>query len=90
VARSGDCRQASWLVKVPPLSPGPVLLGRFLREAKTVKNRWHLDVWVGAENVPAVMEQLTGQGARFLHEATQGPHRWVTMADPEGNEFCIS
>jgi hypothetical protein len=20
----------------------------------------------------------------------QGPHTWVTLADPEGNEFCIS
>lgn len=20
----------------------------------------------------------------------QGPHTWTTMADPEGNEFCVS
>jgi hypothetical protein len=20
----------------------------------------------------------------------QGPHTWVTLADPEGNEFCVS
>lgn len=26
----------------------------------------------------------------LAHEGRQGPHVWVTMADPEGNEFCVS
>jgi hypothetical protein len=26
----------------------------------------------------------------FLWTGEQGPHNWVTMADPEGNEFCVS
>ena len=30
------------------------------------------------------------RGATFLWTANQGPHSWHTMADPEGNEFCIS
>lgn len=59
-------------------------------EAKTGKNRWHIDVWVGAEHVQAVAEQLTARGATFLHAGQQGPHTWVTMSDPEGNEFCVS
>jgi Glyoxalase-like domain len=59
-------------------------------EAKTVKNRWHIDVWVGTENVPEVTEQLIARGAAFLHNGQQGPHTWATMADPEGNEFCVS
>ncbi len=59
-------------------------------ESKTVKNRWHIDVWVGAESVQSVSEQLISRGATFLHEGQQGPHRWITMADPEGNEFCLS
>jgi hypothetical protein len=58
--------------------------------AKTVKDRWHLDVFVGTENVPTVTEQLTARGATFLHNGQQGPRTWVTMADPEGNEFCLS
>jgi hypothetical protein len=33
---------------------------------------------------------LTARGAQFLHRASQGPHSWVTLADPEGNEFCVS
>ena len=30
-----------------------------------------------------------GRGATELHRGQQGPHHWVTMADPEGNEFCV-
>jgi hypothetical protein len=59
-------------------------------EAKTVKNRVHLDVWVGPEHVEAATQQLTARGATFLHRGQQGPHHWVTLSDPEGNEFCIS
>ena len=31
-------------------------------------------------------------GARRLHAGVRsfGPTRWVTMADPENNEFCVS
>jgi hypothetical protein len=59
-------------------------------EAKTVKNRVHLDVWVGPENVESAARQLTARGATFLHNGEQGPHHWATLADPEGNEFCVS
>jgi Glyoxalase-like domain len=59
-------------------------------EAKTVKNRWHLDVWVGQEHIREQQEKLISRGATFLHDGQQGPHTWVTLADPEGNEFCIS
>jgi hypothetical protein len=58
-------------------------------EAKAGKNRWHLDVNIGAEEVPAQTERLLARGATFLHNGQQGPHSWVTLADPEGNEFCI-
>jgi hypothetical protein len=59
-------------------------------EAKTVKNRVHLDVWVGRDNVPAQVEQLVARGAIKLYDGRQGPYSWVTMQDPEGNEFCVS
>jgi hypothetical protein len=30
-------------------------------------------------------------GAAIRHpDGQQGPHTWVTLADPEGNEFCVS
>jgi hypothetical protein len=68
----------------------PRILFQLVPEPKTVKNRWHLDVRVGEENVEAEAARLTERGATFLHKASQGPHWWITMADPEGNEFCVS
>jgi len=32
---------------------------------------------------------LRARGATVVHMGRQGPHTWVTMADPEGNEFCV-
>ncbi len=70
--------------------PGKRILFQQVPEPKTVKNRWHLDVWVGADNVQAEADRLVERGATYLHDGQQGPHRWITLADPEGNEFCIS
>lgn len=32
---------------------------------------------------------LIALGATRLWDGQQGPHSWVTLADPEGNEFCV-
>jgi hypothetical protein len=72
------------------LERAPRVLFQLVPERKTVKNRVHLDVRVGPANVEATLAVLTGRGATFLHRGQQGPHRWVTVADPEGNEFCVS
>jgi hypothetical protein len=74
----------------PGTGPRKRILFQVVPEPKTVKNRVHLDIWVGAENVTAAAERLSARGATFLHNGRQGPHSWVTLADPEGNEFCIS
>ena len=58
-------------------------------EPKTVKNRVHLDVFVGKEKQDAELERLLGRGATLLHRGRQGPYTWVTIADPEGNELCL-
>jgi predicted enzyme related to lactoylglutathione lyase len=58
-------------------------------EAKTVKNRVHLDVRTGGDDVVAVRARLVERGATILYSGRQGPHTWATMADPEGNEFCV-
>ncbi|MGY1746155.1 VOC family protein [Blastococcus sp. SYSU D00695] len=57
---------------------------------KSGKNRVHLDLRVGDERREAEVARLTAAGARELWRAGQGPFRWVTMADPEGNEFCVA
>jgi predicted enzyme related to lactoylglutathione lyase len=68
----------------------PRLLFQVVPEPKTVKNRVHLDVHVGPEERDAKVAELEAAGASRLWEAQQGPHSWVTLADPEGNEFCVS
>jgi hypothetical protein len=72
------------------LHRAPRVLFQLVPEPKTVKNRVHLDVHAGAQNIDAEVERLVGMGAKVLHEGRQGPTRWVTIADPEGNELCIA
>jgi hypothetical protein len=50
----------------------------------------HLDIWVGADTVDTEVKRLTDNGATYLHRGHEGPHTWVTIADPEGNELCIN
>ena len=59
-------------------------------EPKRVKNRMHIDIHAGTESRAAVVQHLLGLGANRLYEGAQGPYTWVTMADIEGNEFCVS
>lgn len=73
-----------------PDGRSPRLHFQLVPESKTVKNRVHLDLRVGTEDVDAVVTRLVASGATFLHRGQQGPHTWVTVADPEGNELCVS
>ena len=69
-------------------------------EAKTAKNRVHLDVQAGGgrdvpwetrwERVVEAVARLTAAGATVLREdVLDGRPDHVVMADPEGNEFCV-
>ena len=58
-------------------------------EEKTVKNRLHLDLNVGRDHLDSEVERLTALGATELYRVDE-PHSFhVTLADPEGNEFCL-
>jgi hypothetical protein len=71
-----------------PPGAGPRLVFVPVPEAKTVKNRVHIDVNpVGCEQAAAV-ERLIELGARRV-DVGQGEQTWVVLADPEGNEFCV-
>ena len=71
------------------LERAPRVLFQQVPEPKTVKNRVHLDLRTGDDR-DAVVQRLLANGATFLHDGRQGPHTWVTLADPEGNELCVS
>ena len=74
-----------------PEGVGPRMLFQEVPEPKTVKDRIHLDLHFGPERREAEVERLEALGATALWEGSQGPYyRWVTLADPEGNEFCVS
>jgi hypothetical protein len=71
--------------------PGrPRVLFQRVPEGKTVKNRLHLDVRVGPEQREAEVARLVRMGATELSRHAQGPMEWATLADPQGNEFCVA
>ncbi|SDN51517.1 VOC family protein [Geodermatophilus sp. DSM 45219] len=71
--------------------PGrPRVLFQRVPEAKTVKNRVHLDLHVGPGRREDEVARLVRLGATELHRGAQGPYEWATLADPEGNEFCVA
>ena len=45
---------------------------------------------VGADRREAEVARLVERGATELWRGSQGPFEWVTLADPEGNEFCVT
>jgi hypothetical protein len=57
-------------------------------EGKTSKNRLHLDVRASDRGQAEEVRRLLDLGA--IHaDVGQGDVSWVTLADPEGNEFCV-
>ncbi len=69
---------------------GRRILFQTVPQAKTVKNRVHLDLIVGPEAVDAEVARLEGLGATMRDEHDGPDGRWVLMTDPEGNEFDVS
>ena len=57
-------------------------------EDKAVKNRVHLDVAPYERTQREEVDRLIALGAREA-DIGQQDTRWVVMADPEGNEFCV-
>ncbi len=70
--------------------PGrPRVLFQQVPEAKTVKNRVHLDL-IPDGTRDAEVARLVEAGARQLDDRRQPDGKgWVVLADPEGNELCI-
>jgi predicted enzyme related to lactoylglutathione lyase len=67
---------------------GPAWLFTQVPEAKTAKNRMHLDLLCDDREREA--DRLVTLGATKVREVDEWDHQWTVMADPEGNEFCIS
>jgi hypothetical protein len=57
-------------------------------EHKVVKNRVHLDLQADGD-LRHEVARLVGLGAVVIAEHDPESGRFVTMRDPEGNEFCV-
>ncbi|HEX7132453.1 MAG TPA: VOC family protein, partial [Iamia sp.] len=79
---------------------GPRLYFQQVPEGKVAKNRVHLDLNVvdggpGADptearaRLAAEAERLEALGATVLYRHDDVDGRWITLADPEGNELCL-
>jgi len=66
---------------------GSVFLVQGVPESKASKNRMHLDLHVADPEAEA--ERLVALGATRTGAGTLGEFSWITMTDPEGNEFDI-
>ncbi|MBB0242812.1 VOC family protein [Streptomyces alkaliphilus] len=64
----------------------PGLLFVPVPEGKVAKNRLHPDF--RPDDHEAEVDRLVSLGARRAGPVQEGQH-WVTLFDPEGNEFCV-
>lgn len=71
----------------------PRLLFQLVPEPKTGKNRVHLDLRISAGpssgSGTGELDRLIALGATEVGRGSQGPHSWVVLTDPEGNELCL-
>ena len=77
---------------VDPDGVGPRILFLRVPERKTVKNRVHLDLRAGRsdDEKDTKIAQLTAAGATAIRRVEEHGQWWMVMADPEGNEFCVT
>jgi predicted enzyme related to lactoylglutathione lyase len=79
----------NYVLQLPEASAGPKLLIQQVPEDKAHKNRMHIDIEVA--DIEATASKLIALGATRLEEEAHDEHscRWIVMADPDGNEFCL-
>ncbi|MEE1809082.1 VOC family protein [Streptomyces sp. BE133] len=71
-------------------APGAALLFISVPEPKSTKNRLHLDIQPQERTRDEEVERLLGLGATLVADHRRPNGRgWATLADPEGNEFCV-
>ncbi|MER6047904.1 VOC family protein [Streptomyces sp. NPDC001793] len=69
---------------------GSALLFLAVPEGKAVKNRLHVDLQPQDRSRDEEVARVLALGATLVadHRRPDGTG-WVTLADPEGNEFCV-
>jgi glyoxalase superfamily protein len=79
---------ASRQIPVEERVPGLVFVP--VPEGKQVKNRLHIDLAPRAgDDQQAEVARLEQLGATRVDVGQHSDVKWVVLADPEGNEFCV-
>ncbi len=65
----------------------PRILFQQVPEPKTGKNRVHLDLRGDTDD--GEIDRLLELGATRIGGGSEGPHHWMVLTDPEGNELCV-
>ncbi|HWM22642.1 MAG TPA: VOC family protein [Ilumatobacteraceae bacterium] len=76
-----------YFLLLPTQRPFPPVILQRVPEPKQGKARIHFDLRVS--DVDAEVRRLEAIGARRIDVGQGDEHRFVPMADPEGNEFCV-
>jgi len=79
----------NYVLLVDKAGQQPKLLLQRVDEPKSGKSRMHFDIETPTVDQEAA--RLESLGARRIVDDAMEEHgnRWVVMADPEGNEFCV-
>ena len=71
------------------LSGGPVQMAfQKVDEPTPGKNRLHVDL--KADDLDAEVDRLLAAGAGLVERRGVESFLWVTLTDPDGNEFCVA
>ncbi|MDQ1435584.1 MAG: hypothetical protein QOF59_2400 [Actinomycetota bacterium] len=84
-----DDRGMSWISATGDHTAHPMIVFVPVPEAKSLKNRVHLDVNPSGSDQAAELERLLALGAMRVDVGQSATVPWVVLADPEGNEFCL-
>jgi len=68
---------------------GPGLAFQKVDDPTPGKNKVHLDIHTD-DDLDAEVARWTDAGATSLGKRNAGDFSWVTLTDPDGNEFCIA
>ena len=79
-----------YLTLTDPTNKSPELVLQRVPEPKRGKNRMHIDLF--GDDIESEAGRMQSLGARRISAQPvtgSSGNRWIVMADPDGNEFCV-
>ena len=82
-------RNDGWFVIIAGGALPVQLAFQRVEEPTPGKNRVHLDL-VAGDDLEAEVQRLLAAGASLVARRGGESFQWVTLADPDGNVFCVA